>query len=142
MWSIVRRQIEPSLKAWFANELCRSTERETDQRMVTPGRFELPTCGLGNRCSIHLSYGAMLCETNQSLALRRTGTQGQNSSPGARTSRPAPLCKWQCEEDRCTDRTHLHIRALNRSAVSLSLCHPQLRQLLLTVPAELVDEPA
>ena len=26
--------------------------------MVTPGRFELPTCGLGNRCSIHLSYGA------------------------------------------------------------------------------------
>ena len=28
--------------------------------MVTPGRFELPTCGLGNRCSIHLSYGANL----------------------------------------------------------------------------------
>src|SRR5580692_4539332 len=28
--------------------------------MVTPGRFELPTCGLGNRCSIHLSYGATL----------------------------------------------------------------------------------
>ena len=26
--------------------------------MVTPGRFELPTCGLGNRRSIHLSYGA------------------------------------------------------------------------------------
>ena len=25
--------------------------------MVTPGRFELPTCGLGNRRSIHLSYG-------------------------------------------------------------------------------------
>ena len=25
---------------------------------MTPGRFELPTCGLGNRCSIHLSYGA------------------------------------------------------------------------------------
>ena len=28
--------------------------------MVTPGRFELPTCGLGNRRSIHLSYGASL----------------------------------------------------------------------------------
>ena len=31
--------------------------------MVTPGRFELPTCGLGNRCSIHLSYGAILEST-------------------------------------------------------------------------------
>ena len=28
--------------------------------LVTPGRFELPTCGLGNRRSIHLSYGATL----------------------------------------------------------------------------------
>jgi hypothetical protein len=27
--------------------------------MVAPGRFELPTSGLGNRCSIHLSYGAI-----------------------------------------------------------------------------------
>lgn len=26
--------------------------------MVTPGRFERPTSGLGNRCSIQLSYGA------------------------------------------------------------------------------------
>ena len=25
--------------------------------MVPPRRFERPTCGLGNRCSIHLSYG-------------------------------------------------------------------------------------
>jgi hypothetical protein len=25
--------------------------------MVSPGRFELPTYGLGNRCSIQLSYG-------------------------------------------------------------------------------------
>ena len=30
----------------------------TELCVVTPGRFELPTCGLGNRCSIHLSYGA------------------------------------------------------------------------------------
>jgi hypothetical protein len=27
--------------------------------VVAPGRVELPTFGLGNRCSIHLSYGAM-----------------------------------------------------------------------------------
>ena len=26
--------------------------------MVAPGRVELPTFGLGNRCSIQLSYGA------------------------------------------------------------------------------------
>lgn len=26
--------------------------------MEALGRFELPTCGLGNRCSIHLSYRA------------------------------------------------------------------------------------
>ena len=31
--------------------------------MVAPGRVELPTFGLGNRCSIHLSYGAMATET-------------------------------------------------------------------------------
>src|ERR1700678_1600230 len=28
------------------------------KRMVTLGRFELPTSGLGNRCSIHLRYRA------------------------------------------------------------------------------------
>ena len=33
---------------------------EAVQEMVTPGRFELPTCGLGNRRAIHLSYGAIL----------------------------------------------------------------------------------
>jgi hypothetical protein len=26
--------------------------------LEAPGRVELPTNGLGNRCSIHLSYGA------------------------------------------------------------------------------------
>ena len=31
--------------------------------MVAPGRFELPTSGLGNRCSIQLSYGATLFTT-------------------------------------------------------------------------------
>ena len=33
--------------------------------LVTPGRFELPTCGLGNRRSIHLSYGAMMLSVTQ-----------------------------------------------------------------------------
>ena len=28
------------------------------RRVEAPGRVELPTNGLGNRCSIHLSYGA------------------------------------------------------------------------------------
>ena len=27
---------------------------------LPPARFELTTTGLGNRCSIHLSYGGML----------------------------------------------------------------------------------
>jgi hypothetical protein len=29
---------------------------EKPQKLVGLGRFELPTHGLGNRCSIHLSY--------------------------------------------------------------------------------------
>jgi hypothetical protein len=33
-------------------------EEATDVPLVAPGRVELPTFGLGNRCSIHLSYGA------------------------------------------------------------------------------------
>jgi hypothetical protein len=30
--------------------------KKTNQKLVGLGRFELPTHGLGNRCSIHLSY--------------------------------------------------------------------------------------
>jgi hypothetical protein len=37
--------------------------------MVTPGRFELPTYGLGNRRSIQLSYGAMF-EINYLQSMR------------------------------------------------------------------------
>ena len=33
--------------------ICRAASVEA------PGRVELPTNGLGNRCSIHLSYGAL-----------------------------------------------------------------------------------
>jgi hypothetical protein len=41
--------------------LLRKVEKQMEEfntRMVAPGRVELPTFGLGNRCSIHLSYGA------------------------------------------------------------------------------------
>ena len=35
-------------------------EQVVQKGMVTPGRLELPTRSLGNCCSIHLSYGAIL----------------------------------------------------------------------------------
>ena len=35
--------------------------------MVAPGRVELPTFGLGNRCSIHLSYGAKVLLSQELL---------------------------------------------------------------------------
>ncbi len=35
--------------------------------MEAPGRVELPTNGLGNRCSIHLSYGASKAEIRRQL---------------------------------------------------------------------------
>jgi hypothetical protein len=37
------------------------------QALVAPGRVELPTFGLGNRCSIHLSYGANAVVPNFTL---------------------------------------------------------------------------
>ncbi len=37
--------------------------------MVTPGRLELPTCGLGNRRSIHLSYGATFLSSYHTVSL-------------------------------------------------------------------------
>ena len=39
-------------------EMSRKYRWKCLKRMVAPGRVELPTFGLGNRCSIHLSYGA------------------------------------------------------------------------------------
>ncbi len=38
---------------------------------MTPGRFELPTCGLGNRRSIHLSYGAISRNWRYGLSLQQ-----------------------------------------------------------------------
>jgi hypothetical protein len=29
----------------------------SSKKLAPPGRVELPTNGLGNRCSVHLSYG-------------------------------------------------------------------------------------
>ena len=44
--------------------------------MEAPGRVELPTNGLGNRCSIHLSYGAM-----ELILLNSAGQGPGRSSP-------------------------------------------------------------
>ena len=44
--------------------------------MVAPGRVELPTFGLGNRCSIHLSYGAVL--TKQHIKEIQSNLMGQH----------------------------------------------------------------
>jgi hypothetical protein len=41
------------------NTNCIGVTAEVTEIMVAPGRFELPTSGLGNRCSIQLSYGAV-----------------------------------------------------------------------------------
>ena len=47
--------------------------------MVTPGRFELPTSGLGNRCSIQLSYGATVATAGDRVSL----LEGERESGGA-----------------------------------------------------------
>jgi hypothetical protein len=39
--------------------------------MVALGRVELPTFGLGNRCSIHLSYRATRCNRRDCLSLQQ-----------------------------------------------------------------------
>lgn len=45
--------------------------------MEAPGRVELPTNGLGNRCSIHLSYGALF--SNLLLLLQFTAVAPDDS---------------------------------------------------------------
>ena len=47
--------------------------------MVAPGRVELPTFGLGNRCSIHLSYGAV-CLFAPVYTLRRVFLRDKGST--------------------------------------------------------------
>ena len=42
----------------WMKRVSRKYRRKFLKIMVAPGRVELPTFGLGNRCSIHLSYGA------------------------------------------------------------------------------------
>ena len=43
------------------------------EKMVPPRRFERPTCGLGNRRSIHLSYGGtpVILHTHMSVATNK-----------------------------------------------------------------------
>ena len=53
--------------------------------MVGLGRFELPTHGLGNRCSIHLSYRPawldLIYDTNFTRGALRTKVDGLQGEP-------------------------------------------------------------
>src|ERR1700680_4143084 len=51
--------LNPPVFEDFTNTLVRKYRRNCLKTVVAPGRVELPTFGLGNRCSIHLSYGAV-----------------------------------------------------------------------------------
>jgi hypothetical protein len=56
-------------------------------KMVAPGRVELPTFGLGNRCSIHLSYGAVCCDlkrfyTETAVSLPRVWSSLERKATG------------------------------------------------------------
>ena len=49
--------------------------------LVPRERLELPTCGLGNRCSVLLSYRGGV------VLVRQGGARGQLSVPGGRTGK-------------------------------------------------------
>src|SRR3954470_10281148 len=61
---------------------------------VTPARFERATYGLGNRCSIHLSYGAWtrrLDVARRDLAWRRRRMEGRGALQDAWHVARSPL---------------------------------------------------
>lgn len=59
------------------------------ENMVGLGRFELPTHGLGNRCSIHLSYRPAIptlcvdCRAAEKAAIWSHCPAASNNGPGA-----------------------------------------------------------
>lgn len=55
---------------------------------MPPGRLELPTCGLGNRRSIHLSYGGDLT-TSRSRRRRKVIGKAKGLTPRSEVS-PSP----------------------------------------------------
>ena len=55
---------------------------------MPPGRLELPTCGLGNRRSIHLSYGGDLT-TSQCRRRRKVIGNAKGLTPRSEVS-PSP----------------------------------------------------
>jgi hypothetical protein len=51
----------PCVSALTRGATARSNDaRERQASVAVPGRLELPTFGLGNRCSIRLSYGTII----------------------------------------------------------------------------------
>ena len=56
--------------------------------VVAPGRVELPTFGLGNRCSIHLSYGANVKLAHYLMAIYGHKDGGEASQFRARSFAP------------------------------------------------------
>ncbi len=66
--------------------------------MEALGRFELPTRGLGNRCSIHLSYRAVLLMRSLSLAVLGIGISaaGSRLSYGLAHARKPPQFRKPC----------------------------------------------
>ena len=78
-----------------------------ERRLATPGRLELPACGLGNRCSILLSYG--VAPEKQIL---RTGWR-RNRPRGHCAARPV----WKTQKRRAPKGKRR--RSMLRSAPSL-----------------------
>ena len=52
-----------------AQQAARASGAIGTRGMAVPGRLELPTFGLGNRCSIRLSYGTKLLITLVNMVL-------------------------------------------------------------------------
>ena len=82
--------------------------------LEAPGRVELPTNGLGNRCSIHLSYGAD-CKRCPIIPCQLTlvGVLADSVFSVATVFRSSEPLEWQAFRD---------IDATMRSSADTGLC--------------------
>src|SRR5882762_2585226 len=92
-----------------------------EKQVVTLGRFELPTCGLGNRRSIHLSYRAIGRNQFYWLSLLQPkcracasaasgGPLGESASCSIPAWRRRRRMKTQCGAEKLTSaRIHTHL---------------------------------